>query len=215
MFKKAARNVLIVAAALIVGVIVAGSCSGGGGGSSVSSVCSAYCSQLEECDPGTFDDYYDDKAECKDDCVDENENYWADYEPSECKGEAMDLAICGYGIDCADYDDFETYLEECDNELVDLDDCLQNASSDSDIDIDTDADSDYDNVASCEDWLTAMGACEEYYASGFDCSTYADIGCDISDYFSCLCGYTYCDESTDPPTLDTTGWDNCTDLASC
>jgi len=180
--KNVIRTAVVLALVLIAGVIVAGSCSGGGGGSSVSSVCSAYCSQLEECDPGNFNDYYDDKAECKDDCVDENENYWQDYEPSECKGEAMDLAICGYGLSCDDLDNMD--YGACEGESNDLDDCLENSGFDTGCGED-------DVTACADDYTACYEDCDStsstytdclYECIDWYCTCLEDIGCDMSGY---------------------------------
>jgi hypothetical protein len=115
--------------------------------------------------------------------------------------------MCGWAFgDCESGSSYEG----CADEVQALDDCLENASENG-----TDDGSNHENVAACEQWLADTGACAEYYGLSLDCSSYLFAGCDVSEYFYCLSDYTYCDESTDPPTLDATGWDLCTDLAIC
>ena len=46
-----------------------------------------------------------------------------------------------------------------------------------------------------------------------DCTVYSETACDISGYFDCLTDATDCDE--DLGIVDTTGWADCAEEATC
>ncbi|HCH65043.1 MAG: hypothetical protein CL927_06725 [Deltaproteobacteria bacterium] len=78
------------------------------------------------------------------------------------------------------------------------------------------------NVQACEDWVQTMDskfagtACEgadfSLLLTG-GCATYEDTKCDISDYFTCLEEQSECSEESGE--LNTEGWTNCVQDASC
>ncbi len=70
-----------------------------------------------------------------------------------------------------------------------------------------------DNVAACDEWLASL-QCGDYDFSGVvDCTVYSETACDISGYFDCLTDATDCDE--DLGIVDTTGWADCAEEATC
>lgn len=70
-----------------------------------------------------------------------------------------------------------------------------------------------DNVAACDDWLASMECGDYDFTAVVDCTVYSETACDISAYFTCLADATDCDE--DLGIVDTTGWTDCADEATC
>jgi hypothetical protein len=194
MLRKAIRNILVIAAVLLVGATSTASCSSGGGGPSVSSVCSAYCNQMEECVSSYFDDLYDSKSECKSECMD-NVNSSLDDIPTECRHEMLAYEECRARVSCNELENYD--YSDCDDEYADFMDCLDSSSSDADADgdADSDADSDYDNVAACEEFQMVYNDldCVTEYTDWY-CADYSSAASDMTNYFYCLEDAYYCDE---------------------
>jgi hypothetical protein len=109
---------------------------------------------------------------------------------------------------CNDDDDSDDGADDAADDADD--DAADDAADD---DEGTPADDDggtVDNVAACEDFITAF-ECDAYDLSMYlMCDIYSNTTCDVSHYFDCL---------ADEVTCDTTGFSNaantCASLATC
>lgn len=68
-----------------------------------------------------------------------------------------------------------------------------------------------DNVAACNTWVSTVQCGTVDVSMYVDCNQYSAMTCDISGYFDCLSSNTGCNGGA----LDTTGWANCAQQATC
>lgn len=201
MTKVARLMVLALALTVSVGVVGVIGCGGNDdkGGSRMADYCSANCDQIAECDENYFNEEYDSKSDCEDECVDSTENINDSF--PECESEMMDYHECWTTLSC---DDLAAGNDNaCNEEYCTWSQCLHNNGY-----------SDWDNVAACqdaEDTLNALPCVTEDFNLG--CSDYEDVNGNYFGYFSCLSSSLVYSCDGDVLTCDEANLQICTDIA--
>lgn len=75
-------------------------------GASTQEICGAYCDQWQGCWQEDYEATFSSDDECRNDCADEENDYFEDFVDGECEAYARELHLCINQMDCDEYDSY-------------------------------------------------------------------------------------------------------------